>query len=271
MPIVKHDVFFQQHPVFTGDELARHLARVGSDGMRTPERVLGYRTRAGRLRRIRQGMYAVIPPGADGDTYPVDPYLVAAKLTPDAVLSHHTALEFHGRAYSVWQHFTYSAERPVETLIFRDQVFRGAKFPQALLRSGEEYRGVLAVERFGVPVRVTSLERTLVDVLHRPDLAGGWEEVWRSLEGVEFFNLDHVVAYTLLLGNATTVARVGFFLEQHQEILMVEDGHLKALKQRCPRQPHYLDRSRRRGGKLAAEWNLVVPEEVLTRSWEEVG
>ena len=271
MPLVKHDNFFRQHPVFTGDELAGHLARIGSDGMRTQERVLGYHTKSGRLRRIRQGMYAVIPSGADGDTYPVDPFLVAARLTPDAVLSHHTALEFHGRAYSVWQHFIYSAERPVETFIFRDQLFRGAKFPRALVRSGTEYHGVLTAERFGVPVRVTSLERTLVDVLHRPDLAGGWEEVWRSLEGVEFFDLDKVGEYALLLDSATTVARVGFFLEQHRETLMVEDYHLQALKQRCPRQPHYLDRSRRRGGRLAAEWNLVVPEEVLTRSWEDVG
>jgi predicted transcriptional regulator of viral defense system len=271
VPVLKHDVFFRQHPVFTGDELARHLARNGSHGVRTQERVLGYHIKAGRLRRIRQGMYAVIPPGVDGDTYPVDPYLVAAKMTPDAVLSHHTALEFHGRAYSVWQRFIYSAERPAETLTFRDQVFRGTKFPLALVRSGAEYRGVLTTERFGMPLRVASLERTLVDVLHRPDLAGGWEEVWRSLEVVEFFDLDEVVAYALLLDNATTAARVGFFLEQHRETLMVEDDHLKALEQCRPRQPHYLDRSRRRGGKLAAEWNLVVPEEVLTRSWEDVG
>ena len=271
MPVLKHDVFFRQHPVFTGDELAVHLARIGSNGVRTREKVIEYYTKAGRLRRVRQGMYVVIPPGTDGDTYPVDPYLVAARLTPDAVLSYHTALEFHGRAYSVWQHFIYSAKRPVETMTFRDQVFRGARFPRALVRSGTEYQGVLTAERFGVPVRVTSLERTLVDVLHRPDLAGGWEEVWRSLEVVEFFNLDEVVAYALLLDNATTAARAGFFLEQHREALMVEDVQLRALEQRCPRQPHYLDRSRRGGGKLVAEWNLMVPEEVLTRSWEDVG
>ncbi len=34
-------------------------------------------------------------------------------------------------------------------------------------------------------VRVTAFERTLVDVLDAPDLGGGWEEVWRSLEMVE--------------------------------------------------------------------------------------
>ncbi len=270
MPVLKHDVFFRQHPVFTGDELARHLARIGSHGVRTPERVLGYHIKSGRLRRVRQGLYAVIPPGVDGDTYPVDPYLVAAKMTPDAVLSHHTALELHGRAYSVWQRFVYSSERPTETLTFRDQVFRGTKFPQALVRSGAEYHGVLTVERFGMPLRVASLERTLVDALDRPDLAGGWEEVWRSLEAVEFFDLDEVVEYALLLGNATTTAKVGFFLDQNREPLMVEERHLKALRDRGPGQPHYLDRSRRSGGKLVPEWNLMVPEEVLTQSWADV-
>ena len=47
-----------------------------------------------------------------------------------------------------------------------------------------------------------------MDVLDRPDLAGGWEEVWRSLESVEFFDIDQVVRYSLLLENATTCAIV---------------------------------------------------------------
>jgi hypothetical protein len=87
---------------------------------------------------------------------------------------------------------------------------------------------------------------------------------------VEFFDLDIVVEYVLLLGNATTVAKVGFFLEQHREPLMVEDRHLRILHDRRPRQPHYLDRAKRKSGRLVSEWNLVVPEEVLERAWGEV-
>ena len=66
---------------------------------------------------------------------------------------------------------------------------------------------------------MTGLERTLVDVLNRPDLTGSWEEIWRSLESVEFFDLDKVAEYVHLLGNATTAAKVDFFLEQHREAL----------------------------------------------------
>jgi hypothetical protein len=70
-------------------------------------------------------------------------------------------------------------------------------------------------------------------------------------------------------GNATTAAKVGFYLEQHRESLMVDEAHLKTFRDRRPRQPHYLERSRRKAGRFVAAWNLVVPEEVYGRSWEE--
>jgi predicted transcriptional regulator of viral defense system len=105
--------------------------------------------------------------------------------------------------------------------------------------------------------------------LEAPDLGGGWEEVWRSLEMVEYFDLDAVVSYTLKLDSALTVARVGFFLEQHREALFVEDRHLKSLSENAPRQPRYWDR-KRETGRLVMPWNLVVPERVLNRTWAEV-
>ena len=267
---MKHEVFFRKHPVFTGKELADHLSPLGEVGGRTQEALLAYHRKAGRLVQVRRGLYAVIPPGANPDSYPVDPFLVAAKLTPDAVLSHHTALEFYGKAYSVYTHLVYSASRPLGPLTFRAHVFRGTKFRQALLRLGKEHFGVLTAERSGQELKVTSLERTLVDVLDRPDLSGSWEEIWRSLEAVEFFDLDKVVTYASLLGNATTGAKVGFFLGQHRETLMVEDRHLYVLHDMRPRQPHYLNRSQRTSGRFVSEWNLVVPREVLERSWGEV-
>ena len=126
---------------------------------------------------------------------------------------------------------------------------------------------VVEAERQGLKLRVTTLERTLVDVLDRPDLAGGWEEVWRSLEMVEYFDLDEVVACVRLLRNATTAARVGFYLEQHAQALQVDEAHLRSLRRLRPAQPRYMDRSR--GGKWVAAWNLVVPRAVFDRSWEE--
>jgi len=78
------------------------------------------------------------------------------------------------------------------------------------------------------------------------------------------------VEYALLLKNATTGAKVGFFLDQHRGPLMVEERHLAALHGLQPRKPHYMDRTRRKPGRLVSKWNLVVPREVLERTWGEV-
>ena len=163
------------------------------------------------------------------------------------MLSHHTALQFHGRAHTVWQQLSYQATRPAAPLTFRPQVFRGTRFPYALSDRGAQ----------------------LVDVLNRPRYPGGWEEIWRSLESVASFDLNRVVQYALLQDNATTVARVGFFLEQHRNVLMLDETHLAGLRHHRPRRPHHLDRSKR-GGRLPPDWNLVVPTEVMERSRAEI-
>lgn len=58
-------------------------------------------------------------------------------------------------------------------------------------------------------------------MLDAPARSGGWAGASRSLERVESFDLDAVLAYTRLLGSALTAARVVFFLELHREPLMV--------------------------------------------------
>ncbi len=267
---MKVEDFFYRRPVFTNEELAQFLASRRAHGPRTQESLLAYYTKTGRVVRVRRGLYAVVPPGATPQTYSFDPFLLTAKMTKDAVLAYHTALEIHGKAYSTHQYLAYLSNRPLRPLAFRSQLFRGVKFPQILLRKGKENYGVVEMDRVGLEIRVTSLERTLVDVMNRPDLSGTWEEIWRSLESVEFFDLDKVVEYALLLENATTAAKVGFFLEQHRETLMVDDAHLKPLRDLRPQQPHYLERRRRKAGRLAKGWNLVVPKEVGERTWAEV-
>lgn len=267
---MKHATFFRNHPVFTGEEMADYLSSCGETSSRTKEALLTYHRKVGHVLSVRRGLYAVVPPGADPVSYSVDPFLVASKLTSDAVLSYHTALELHGFAYSVQEHFVYAASRPLAPFTFRNYSFRGVRFPGSLCRANQEGFGVVVVDRSGMEVRVTSLERTMVDVLNRPKVSGGWEEVWRSLESVPFVDLDKVVEYILLLGNATTSAKVGFFLAQHCTPLMVEEKHLKALQSLRPRQPHYLDRSKQRPGRLVSEWNLIVPTEIFERTWTEV-
>ncbi len=258
--------FFATHPVFTHEEFARSRD-CGSP--RTVDSLLRKHAARGRILRIRRGLYAVVPPGAKGDTDLVDPYLVATKAAADAVVSHHSALQFHGRTYSVYSRVTFFTQRSIRPFRFGATEFAPVKPPTAIAELPDMGGGVERVSHGGGEVRVASCERAMVDVLHSPDLGGGWEEIWRSLEMVEFFDLDAVITYTLALNTAVTAARVGFFLEQHRETLFVEEKHLMLLEAHRPSQNRYLDR-RRESGKLAPRWRLIVPDRVLNRGWEEL-
>jgi len=267
---MKLKTFFRTHPVFTVEDFAGFLSADGTHNLRTQEALLTYHVKAGNIVRVRRGLYASVPPGASAETYPIDPFLLASRMTKEAVLAYHTALEFHGKAYSVYERFTYLVNKSMPLINFRAHSFKGVRFPQSLVRKKEESFNVMRVDHLGMAISVTGLERTFVDVLNRPDLSGSWEEIWHSLESVEFFDLDKVTLYVDLLGNATTAAKVGYFLEQHKDVLMVDEAHLKAFRDRRPRRPHYLVRSQRKAGRFVAAWNLVVPEDVYERSWEEL-
>lgn len=267
-PVTSRD-FFDGNPVFTRAEFEAARRETGGRSPRTTDSLLRRYVADGRLLRLRAGLYAVVPRGAGAATAPVDPYLVATKLAPDATVAYHAALQFWGKAYSVWQRFHFVTETSTRALRFRGLQFVPVKVPLPLRRLPASEQHVTDQRHAGGTVRVTTLERTLVDVLDVPSNAGGWEEVWRSLEMVEFFDLDAVSSYVVKRGSALTAARVGFFLDQHREALMVEDKHLEPLRRLRPRQPRYLD-TRRQPGTLVAAWNLIVPEDVLARTWEEV-
>ena len=252
--------FFAQHPVFTHQRYLSAYLAGRERSPRTAATLLARQVASGRLLSIRRGLYAVVPPGAQPATFQVDPYLVASHLAADAVIVGHSALQFWGRSYSMWQRILVASESQLRPLSFQGFDYLGthAKIPTAALH----------VPHAGGWVSVASLEQTLVDVLGDPAAAGGLEEVWRSLEMVEFFDLDLVIAATLSLDSAVAAGRVGFFLDQHREALFVEERHLAELRRHAPLQARYLDASHE-SGRLVKPWNMVVPQRVLHRAWEE--
>ena len=255
--------------MFTHEEYVAAYGRQPNRSRRTADSLLLRHVKAGTILRIRRGLYAAAPSGATSRAFQVDPFVLATKLAPDAAVAYHAALQFRGKAYSVWHRFAVLSRTHARPLTFQGSDFVTVRPPRALAKLPDLGGGIVSEPHAGGTVRATTFERTLVDVLDAPDLGGGWEEIWRSLEMVEYFDLDAVVTYALKLRSAVTAARVGFFLEQHREALSVEERHLRALRDSAPRQPSYLER-RREPGRLVKAWNLVVPERVLNRAWAEV-
>lgn len=269
---MKLDEFFALNKVFTLKELEHSLSANQSSSAKnsTLYNLLTYHQKQGHILRIRRGLYYSIPKGMDPAHCPVDPFLVACKMAGDAVIAYGSALDLHGKLHTTQSRIVYlTKKRVMASFDFRDIKYQAVAIPSALKAASQETFGVESIDRLGQPVFVTSLERTLVDVLDRPYLCGSWEEIWLSLESIEYLDMDQVLKYALHLANSTTIAKLGFFLETHRETLMVPEHYLEELRKHCPAKPHYMDRKQNQPQKMIAKWNLVVPLSLINRSWEE--
>ncbi len=269
---MKLDDFFALHKVFTFKELELSLVSKKDLSAKnsTLYNLLTYHQKQCHILRIRRGLYYSIPKGTDSAHSSVDPFLIASKMAEDSVIAYGSALDLHGKLHSMQSRMIYlTKKRVMASFDFRDMKYQAVAISSALKAAGKETFGVQSIDRFGQPVFVTSLERTLVDVLDRPYLCGSWEEIWLSLESIEYLDMDQVLKYAILLANSTTIAKLGFFLETHQEALMVPDHYLEELRKHCPAKPHYMDRNQNQPQKMIAKWNLVIPLSLINRSWEE--
>lgn len=269
--------FFAKHPVFSLEDLTLFYAtfqsglkKPGKPNQGTLKALLAYHQKQGHIVRLRRGLYYSIPLGFDKEHYIADQYLIASKITADAIISHHAALQLHGAANSVRFEYTFlTAHTDIRQFKHEGCLYKPVLQPDSLIKTQSTDFGVQTLDRLGMPIQATSLERTLVDVLDRPDLAGGWEEIFKAFESVTYLQVAIMIKYAKLLGNATTSAKVGFLLEQHRDRLMVTNSQLMQLHKMSPRTPHYMDRRKRSNGKVLSDWNLIVPIEILEKHWEE--
>ena len=251
------------HPVFSLDEATEALAPPG--GRRGAAQRLKHHLASGRLALVARGIYGVAPPGGTAAALRPDPLLVAATARPDAVFAYHSALELLGVAHSAWSVTTVFTARRRGRLSLRGSTVAFFEDPQALRTGGLRHLGTRRVEHRGRLLVVTGPERTLVEGLRRPALAGGPEELLLSAGALPTLDLALLADVLEHYGTARLWAATGWFLERHQSAFAVPDSFLDALEARRPATVLYLQRDQR-GGTLEPRWNLVVPESALRLS-----
>jgi predicted transcriptional regulator of viral defense system len=250
--------FLHTHALFRREEFTRTLGRSESRAPATLTKHLQTWRRGGRLYAVRRGVYLRLGPGQKPAQVNVDPLALGSRLAPDAALAYHTALEALGHAQSAFEKLFFVTWSKTRALRFQNRYYVPVRPRASLLRAKETF--LVRLERAGMEVRATSLERTVVDVLDRPDLAGGMEEVWRSLSSVEALDFAPLARYAALVARPLLTARLGYALESHERRWLTPPRLLATLEAKRPRGPVYLDR--RRPGRLVRRWNLVVPPDM---------
>lgn len=210
---------------------------------------------------MARGIYAVVPPGSSPGALRPDPFLVGVAARPDAVFSHHSAFELLGAAHSAWREWTLYTSRRRRPIVLEDGTIRFLQPPSAMLTADDRPFATRRVERRGRVVLTTGPERTLVESLRRPGLAGGLEELVVSASGFPTLDLKVLEDVLVRYDAANLWASTGWFLHRHQRTFHVPEAILDQWARWVPAAPQYLERSRR-GGTLDQRWNLIVPREI---------
>jgi predicted transcriptional regulator of viral defense system len=254
--------FFSANSVFDRAEYAKAVGRRPDDKVVTA--MLTQHLHAGNIRRVARGVFASVPKHADAGKWVVDHFLAASRLRRGGVIAYHSALELLGCAYT---------DGHEVQVIARGEpgVFETADFPCRFVKPPRGFAppdGVTAVDRLGLEVKVTTIERTIADLFDRYDLAGGSEELFNSLELVARIDAVALVRHVRGLGNAAAAGAIGYWLEREQHRLGVPDEVLDDLRTLAPGQARYALGVKSGEGRMAKGWNVILPAEVVERRFE---
>jgi predicted transcriptional regulator of viral defense system len=248
----KANAFFSLHPVFRREEFVEEYVGTGHS-QKAAGKVLEHYVRRQRVRNVRRHLYVV-------ENVNVDPLLYASRITTDAVLAYASALTFHTKwlTTDLWPVI---ARLPAP--IFTDSFFRC----RVIAKPDKEDRGsAVQQERLhGVTVRVTRLERTLVDLLDRPDLGPSFEELLFAFCD-NAWNVDPSVmaAHAERINSSVCAARLGLMLQTHPRY-RTWGTTLRRLNQLRPTTPACAVPGIRQECFVQGRWNLVLPRNLFRR------
>ena len=260
-------VFASANPVFTRQSWRSTL--FPGQPLSSADSLLAHHVSAGTFIRAAAGVYASVPAHLSADSFVPDRDLVASMIRDDGVISHHTALEFHGLSYSEGaEAILTSAGRP-GIYNTRVGVVRFVLEPAALRGLPVDRLGVEVFDRRGLKVKVTNVERTIVDCIERPALAGGLEEVSYALQNIQVVDARKVVALVADRQNKSLAGVVGWWLEKNQERLMIHQTHLDQMLSMAPRTLHPVLGAKGDEGVVDRRWNVQIPEIIVSPEFED--
>jgi predicted transcriptional regulator of viral defense system len=211
--------------------------------------------------RLKSGLYVLVPFDLGRDRrYPGNPLVVAREIMngEDYYLSHATAMEIHGMTTQPQLGVIVSTPKRQRSVTALGVEFRFVRCRRRHLFGLTEHWATKQEK-----VRVSDLERTIIDGLKQPEHCGGVTEVAKGL-WMRRRDLDagRLVQYAKRIGVGAVVRRLGFLLETYE---MATAPALDQLRYGLTATYVRLDPVLPAEGKRLRRWRLqlnVAPEEL---------
>lgn len=212
--------------------------------------------RKGYLLRIHRGLYGAIPPEHAKTDYEIDRYIIAERAGESkGAIGFHSALELHGVANATLNAVYYISADRTGPFSFQQVAYRFVTMDASF--------GKATIVREGVDLTVTDRERTFLDCIRRPDLAGGLEEMLKSLGTFHTIDTRVLGDYLARFGERSLNQRTGVICSLLKEALRIPAEFLAGLRTGIGRKVYYLTPGMAKGsGRLDHAWNVIVPRDI---------
>lgn len=222
----------------------------------TTDHALRRLRREGILKRA-EGVYVIANRQSAGEAFIKNPIMaIRVKYGDDVLFCYSTALDIQNlsRYGRLTDHFiAVPCPRNMEPL---GQIrVRPVKTPLG------NTMGVETVDIAGQPVYVTDMERTIIDCIHRPKYAQGWENVFHAIGRVERLREDRVSRYLKRYRLPSLVAKACVILDRFSKDLGISQDTLDRLRPYLPSSPIHMDKSK--SSSLNKKWNVYVPKDLI--------
>lgn len=205
----------------------------------------------GMIVRIKGGLYATVNPITGGIF--ANRFEIATALHDGASVAYHSALEFHGLGNQMYSEVHAFAPKRVLPFTYNGLEYKFFAFNHSC--------GVMTLEQNDT-IRVTDLERTIVDCIDRIDLAGGIEELMSALSGITYLDENKLSLYLDDHGERFLYKKTGYFLSLLHSSYVSESFYQSCKAAMSPRIDSIVE-NRALPQVLDKEWNLLVPRDLI--------
>jgi predicted transcriptional regulator of viral defense system len=207
-------------------------------------------TNAGHIDRIRRNLYTTI--SLETKQPIANRFVIATHIAEDAYVSYHSAFEYYGYANQVFHEVYVST-----TSRFIDFNYDGITFTRVSPRIDS---GIITTN---TSIRITDIERTVIDSIYSFEKIGGLEELLRCLMLVPSLRTDKLIAYLDDYGQANLYQKSGYILMQFSEQLGLTKPFFDYCRSKIPKSKKYLYSEKDTLSKhfvLIKDWMIFAPE-----------
>jgi len=219
--------------------------------MNTANSLMQSYLKKGYVQSVKRNLYVAINLA---DNSPVaNRYLLGSHITDSAYISHHSALAYYGYTNQVVNEVYVSSGT-----VFRSFEFEGLVYK--FLKSRIEEGIVKGIDG----VKVTDIERTVIDSINDFEKVAGLEELLRSFSLIPLLDEQKLLKYLKSYNKQVLFQKTGYILEHFKRELNLSDGFFVSCKAGIKKSVQYLSKSfDREQIKYNSQWQLLVPNDLL--------